>query len=185
MGLILNNLMQNIRLLEGLFDEKIIKIIKFFLLNKDKEFYLQEIVRETGVPLASVFRIVKKLVELQVVSEMHIKKFKLYKCADNENIHFLESFMKEGRRIIDNFAANAGKLENVEEVILYGQETEDKANVLLIGKNIISSEIKQLCSEFREKHKYIITDLCLEREQYAQMLRMGLYSGKKKTLFKK
>ena len=177
--------MQNIRLLEGLFDEKIIRVIKFFLLNREKEFYLQEVVRDTKVPLASVFRIVKKLVGLQIVTELHIKKFKLYKCSDNENITFLESFMKEGKRIIDSFASAAGSIENVEEVILYGKETEDKANVLLIGKGINSAAVKQICNEFREKHKYIITDLCLEREQYDQMLTMGLYSGKKKTLYKK
>jgi Fe2+ or Zn2+ uptake regulation protein len=177
--------MENVKLLEELFDKKILKIIKFFILNKGKEFYLQEISKQVDVPIATVFRIVGKLKELEIVREIRIKRFKLYKCAENENVLFLESFIKEGKRIIDNFVSIISKVKEVQEIILYGKETEDKANVLLIGKGINSNQIKQISAEFKEKYNYSITDLCLEREQYEQMSEMGLYSGKKKTLFKR
>ena len=57
------------KLLGELFDDKLLKIIKFFLMNKDKEFYLQEISKQAGVPIATVFRTIKKLKEL-VVSQL-------------------------------------------------------------------------------------------------------------------
>lgn len=177
--------MENVKLLEELFDGKILKVIKFFLLNKEKEFYLQEISKQAEVPIATVFRMVGRLKVLGIIEEIKIRKFKLYKCADNDSVRFLESFIKEGKRIIERFVSMAAKVENVEEIILYGKESEEKANVLLIGRNINSNQIKQICAEFKEKHNYSITDLSLEREQYEQMSRMGLYSGKKKILFKR
>ncbi|MCK5283592.1 MAG: hypothetical protein KAK00_09390 [Nanoarchaeota archaeon] len=177
--------MENVKLLEELFDKKIVGVIKFFLLNKDKEFYLQEISNSVKIPIATVFRIVGKLKEHRIVDEIRIKKFKLYRCADNENIAFLESFIKEGKRIIDNFVIIVSKVENVEEIILHGKETEDKANVLLMGKGINYNEIKKICVEFKEKYNYTINSLSLEREQYNQMSAMGLYAGNKKTLYKR
>ena len=95
--------MDNVKILEELFDSKVLKVIKFFLVNKDKEFYLQEISKQVGVPIATVFRMIKKLKGLKIIDEIKIKKFKIYKCADNDTIRFLESFIKEGKRIIDNF----------------------------------------------------------------------------------
>ena len=177
--------MEDIKILEGLFDKKILKIIKFFLMNKDKEFYLQEISNQVNVPIATVFRMIKKLKELKIIDEIKIKKFKLYKCADNKNITFLESFIKEGKRIIDNFVDSVIAKTNVEEIILHGSESENKANVLLIGSSVDSNEIKKLCAEFKEKYNYNITALTLEREQYGQMSSMGLYSGRKKLLFRR
>ena len=177
--------MENVKLLEELFDKKILKVIRFFLLNKEKEFYLQEISKQTGVAIATVFRMIGKLTELKIVEEIRIKKFKLYKCADNESVRFLEGFIKEGKRIIDNFVSVVSKVENVEEIILYGKENEEKANVLLIGKGINSNGIKRICAEFKEEYNYSITALPLEREQYDQMSSMGLYSGRKKALFRR
>ena len=176
--------MENIRLLESLFDPKLLRVIRFFLVNKGKEFYLQEIARQTTVPLATVFRIVQKLVSLGIIQEVSIKRFKLYVCRDNDSITFLESFMKEGKRIVDGFVAAASALSGVEEIISHGTESESKANILLIGNNVNSNETKRLTAEWKQKYDFSITLLTLEREQYNQMIRMGLYSGKKKILFR-
>ncbi len=175
----------NVKLLEELFDKKLLSIIKFFLLHKKKEFFLQEIAKETKVPLATVFRNMNKLLALQLVEEVKIKKFKLYRCAENDNIVFLESFLKEGKHIIENFAEAVSSISGIKEILLHGQEEEDRANILIIGSMVDSNEVKRICAEFKEKYDYNVTPLTLEREQYEQMSRMGLYSGKKKILFKR
>lgn len=177
--------MEHFQLLEELFDKKILKIIKFFLLNKGKEFYLQEISKNSNIPIATVFRLIKKLKQLSIIEEIKIKRFKLYRCGENENVTFLESFIKEGKRILDKFVSLASNLSNIEEIILYGKESEDKANVLLIGKNIDSNEVKKICAEIKDKYNFIINSLNLEKEQYEQMTAMGLYSSYKTTLFKR
>ncbi|MBD3164587.1 hypothetical protein GF323_05260 [Candidatus Woesearchaeota archaeon] len=175
----------NSQLLENLFDSKILRIIRLFLVNKERQFYLQEISKKASVPIASTFRIVRKLANLDIIREIRIRKFRLYQCANNENISFLETFLKQGKRIIDSFVGAVSKIGNIEQVILYGKEEEKKANILLIGRNIDSSRIKQVANDFKEKYSFIITYLCLEREQYEQMSAMGLYSGKKKMLFRR
>jgi predicted transcriptional regulator len=170
-------------LLEGLFDEKILKIIRFFILNKEKEFYLQEIAREANVPIATVFRNVRKLKDLGIIEEIAIKKFKLYRCANNDKAAFLERFLKGAKRVLEEFASRVGSLGNVEEVLLYGKDMPDKANVIIIGKGVDSNEVKRICSEFKERDNMTVTPLILEREQYEQINKMGLYSEQKRVIF--
>jgi len=177
--------MSNLNLLEELFDKKKLSILKFFLQNKDKEFYLRELSKETSIPIATTYRIVRKLVKLEILKEIKIKKFKLYKINESKDIEFLESFIKEGRRIIEMFVEKAKEIANIEGIIMHGEETETKANILLIGEGIDSNEIKKICAEIKEKYNFVITPLTLAKEQFEQMSRMGLYSGKKRVLFKK
>ncbi len=177
--------MENLNLLEELFDNKKLKVIKLFLQNKEKQFYLREIAKQTRVPIASTFRIVKKLMELELIKQIKINKFKLYKTADNDNIAFLETFLKEGKKMVQLFVEKVKELEGISSIILHGEETEEKANLLLIGTNIDSNEIKRICAEIKEQYKFAISPLTLTQEQFTQMSNMGLYSGKKTVLFRK
>jgi len=171
-------------LLENLFDPKLIKLIRFFLDNKEQDFYLQEIVKATKLPLATTYRQVKKLASLDIVEKHMIKHFTLYRCAATKEVLFLESFIKESPRLVERFVNEAITDPQVEEIILHGKQTEERANLLLIGKDINHQHIKELCSSFKERG-YTISVLQLEREQYEQMSAMGLYSGRKEQLFKR
>jgi len=177
--------MENLNLLEGLFDNKKLKVIKLFLQNKEKQFYLREIAKQTRVPIASTFRIIKKLMELELITQIKINKFKLYKTATNDNTVFLETFLREGKRIVQFFVEKAKELDGISSVILHGEETEEKANILLIGTNINSNELKRICAEIKEQYNFTISPLTLTQEQFTQMSNMGLYSGKKTVLFSK
>ncbi len=65
-------------LLANLFDKKTVEVLKKLLLKKDI-FYLRDISRETGVPLATTFRIVQKLVGMGLVGREQQDKFSWYK----------------------------------------------------------------------------------------------------------
>ena len=149
--------MENLNLLEELFDDKKLRIIKLFLQNKEKQFYLREISKQTKVPVASTFRIVKKLMGLELIKQIKVNKFKLYTAADNDNIAFLETFLKEGKKMVQLFVEKVRELEGISAIILHGEETEEKANLLLIGANIDSNEIKRICAEIKEQHKFVIS----------------------------
>lgn len=177
--------MSNLKILEELFDKKKLAMLKFFLQNKDKEFYLRELSKETSIPIATAYRIIKKLMELDIIIQIKIKKFKLYKLNHGKDIDFLESFLKEGKRVIEEFIEKARQINNIQGIIMHGDETETKANMLIIGENIDSNDIKKICAETKEKYSFIITPLTLTREQFEQMSNMGLYSGKKRVLFSK
>lgn len=175
--------MPEINFLEQLFDEKKLKILKLFLRDPGKEYYLREISRIANVSDASTFRIVNLLVSLNLVETIQIKKLKLYRIANNKNVKLLESFLKDDIRALETFLEEIRSVENVDKVILHGEEKPDRANILLIGNEIDSGRIKSIVAGIKESFNFTISTLTLEAEQYAQMSSMGLYSGKKKVLF--
>lgn len=67
-----------------LIDAKLLKILDLLLKNKDKYFHLHKIAQETKVPVSTVFRIVKKLVRLNLIEQTIIGKIKIYKIAHNQ-----------------------------------------------------------------------------------------------------
>jgi Fe2+ or Zn2+ uptake regulation protein len=173
------------RILEELFDNKILQILKLFFREKEKTFYLREITKLSNVPLATTYRIVNKLVHLQLIEIISIRKFKLYRLANNQKTQFLDSFLHEGKKLIQFFIDEITKIPEIEAVILHGKETEDKANMLVIGENIDPNAVKRVCGVVREQYSFTISTLTLTKEQFAQMSSMGLYSGKKKVLYSK
>jgi len=177
--------MEKTAFLEQLFDPKTIKIIRLFMEDNEKEYYLQEIAKEVKVPVASVFRIVNRMVSLDIVELVKIKRFKLYRLAQNEKVKFLESFLKEGKQIVEFFVDHVRKLDNVESIILHGKEMKDRANVLILGENVDQGEVKQICGDILSKYKFTVSTLVLSKEQFVQMTRMGLYSGEKRSLWRR
>ena len=175
--------MENKDILEQLIDQKIIKILRIFFENDKKQFYLREIAKNTGVSAASTFRLLNKLVQLKVIDQIMSAKFKTYLLSDNETTRFLGQLIKREKQILQVFITRVKIIPGMEEVILYGKEDKDKANVLLIGNNIEAGTIKDVCSGIKEEFNYTITPLMLNREQYDQMNKMGLYPDKKRILF--
>ncbi len=170
-------------IMASLFDKKIVKILKHFIKNEDSEFYLREISRQTNVSAASTYRILSKLAELDILEIREIKTAKLYKLKKNKIVDFLKSIMEID--VLEYFTERASKIKNVEEILLLGKKGKSKANVLILGNNINSIEIKNIISEIKEKHSFTINQMCLSREQYGQMSSMGLYPGEKKTLYRR
>ena len=95
--------MENLDILEQLFDKKILTVLRIFYENDSKEFYLREISKLTKVSLATTFRIVRKFVDLKLVTEIKIAKFKVYKLADNENTRFLGQMIKREKQALQVF----------------------------------------------------------------------------------
>lgn len=170
-------------LIEKLFDNKIVSILKFFLKNEDKEFYLREISRETKVSPASTYRILGRLVELDVLKLREIKTAKLYTLEKNKATEFLSSVMEVD--VVEQFVEQSSKLPGVEEIILLGEEKKDKANILVLGTDVDAAALKLLIGELKEKYGFSINQMTLARTQYEQMSDMGLYPGRKKILFRK
>ena len=177
--------MHDENLLENLFDQKSLNIIRLFLDDKTAEFYLREVSKESGVSVASTYRIINKLVDLNILNQIKIKKFKLYKLADNDNTKFLTGVLKEKARALDEFVQVAKKMSFIDEIILHGKEEKNKASLLLIGKDILASEIKILCGSIKHKYGFTVSSLSLTKDQYDQMSQMDLFPRMKKNLYRR
>jgi Fe2+ or Zn2+ uptake regulation protein len=177
--------MQPNELLPELFDKKILEIIKHLIDNPEQQFYLRELSRKTKVPVATTYRIVHKLSKLELVKEIRIKKFKLYQISQNKNVQFLASFLEEKRSAIAEFVEKASSVEGVMVIIRHGKETKDKANLLVIGRDVQQDKLQVLAGEIKDKYKFSIIYLTLTPQQYEQMSSMGLFPGKKDILYEK
>ena len=172
-------------LLESLFDKKILNILRLLINRKEQKFTLKEISKYSRVPLASTFRIINKLVLLEIIQVSRIKHLKIYSLSQNEKTRYLEIIIKENKTIIEEFIESINKIPGIQTVILHGKQEKDKAYILVIGENIESSLVRQAVVLIKEKHNFTITHLILDEDQYNQMAAMNLYSGKKEVLLQK
>lgn len=175
--------MEPSEILENLFDNKVLKIIKHFLKDEQREYYLREVSRHTRVSAASTYRILNRLHKMDLIEMREIKTMKLYKLSQNKNVEFIKSIMEVD--VLQFFVESASQIFNVEEILLLGLKAKSKSNVLLLGNNIDVSQIKQIIAEIKQKYDYTVNQMSLSREQYEQMSSMGLYPGTKKVLYKR
>ena len=174
--------MPSLDILEDIFDKKKLSVLRSFYNEPDKEFHLRELASITKVSVASTFRIMKKLKELGLITEVKAGKFKAYKLGDNENTRFLGQIVRKERQILQIFVTRAKSIEGLEEINLQGREDKDRANVMLIGSNIDNQAVKQLCADIKEQLNFIVSPLIVSREQFEQMSKM--YPIERKVLFR-
>ncbi len=177
--------MESQKILEALFDKKILVILKLFIKKKDQQFYLKEISKQSKVSLATTHRILNKLVNLDIIERTKIKHLKIYKLIDNEKTRYLEAVFEEKKTIIDEFVELASSIAGIKTIISSGREEKDKANLLIIGESIDNSLIREIIVKIKEKYNFTITHLVLTDSQYQQMAAMNLYPGKKEVLLEK
>lgn len=175
--------MEPAEIMTNLFDNKVVKIIKFFIKNDVTEYYLRELSRLTKVSPASTYRILNKLVALEILEVREIKTAKLYKLSKNKTVDFLKSIMEID--VIEYFVEIASKIVEIQEILLLGKKEKLKANVLVLGNNINPQDLKTITAEIKEKYDFTLNQMTLSKEQYEQMSSMGLYPGGKKVLYKK
>ena len=176
----LKNKMVKKEILSNLIDQKKAAILKLLINSKD-ELYLKEISEKSKVSLASTYRILQEFVNQEILERKEWKTSKTYKCKENDKIIFLRELFYEEFDGIGEFINAVEEFEGIQEIILHGARKKSKANVLLIGDNINADKVDEICDKIKEKG-FEITFMPLTKEQYAQMVKMGLYSGEKKIL---
>jgi DNA-binding transcriptional ArsR family regulator len=170
------------QLIEKLFDKKMIKILRLLINNPEKEFYLREISRQTKVPVATTFRIIKLLKEVELIDEKKNKYLKVYR-ANQKNISVFSELLEDKSSALREFVDYVSKLSGISQLILHGEEYKDKASIFIIGTNSDHEAINVKAVEIKEKFAFNIIHTFLSQNQYEQMTSMGLFSGKKVNLF--
>ena len=181
--------METVKALENLFDKKVLHILKLFLAKKEQTFYLQEVAKQCRVPIASTYRIVKRLTDLQILKITRFKHWKTYGLDDNDFTKYLETMFEEKHTVIDEFVVAVAGLPEVGRVIeLVGSDPKErkyKINVLVLGEGVPSDKVKEIVGTIKEKHNFTIVQTTLAYEQYEQLASMGLYTMKKNVLFER
>ncbi|MBN1275710.1 winged helix-turn-helix transcriptional regulator [Candidatus Woesearchaeota archaeon] len=169
------------QVLEDLLDRQLLKVLRLFINNPDQEFYLREIAKRAKVPPASTYRVVQRLLKLELIKEHRVKKFKFYRL--HEDAEFLADILADRKSAVQEFVEAIKQDPNITMVVLHGKEERTKANLLIMGTHIDQELIRTAALQAKETYGFNIIHLTLDPDQYNQMSSMGLYPGKKVILY--
>jgi hypothetical protein len=179
------------KLLESLFDKKILLILKLFVQKKEQTFALQEVAKQCRVPIATTFRIVNKLHALELIKITRFKQWKVYGLAESDQTKYLEKLFEETHSVLDEFVETVSKLPGVSRIVeILGTDPKErkyKVSVLVIGESFPDPQaIKELVAKIKEKYNFTIMPMSLSFDLFDQQAAMGLYTGRRmSTLFEK
>jgi len=176
------NLMDKKKVLETLFDRKIIKILRLFINNPAKEFYLREISRMAKVSPATTHRILKSLKELELVLEKKDRYLKLY-FANQKNLAMFSELLEDKSAALREFVEVASQVLGIKQILLHGDADKDRASIIIVGEGVNQEMINSKVVELKERFAFTIIYTLLSPDHYDQMSSMGLISGKKVTLY--
>ncbi len=148
------------------------------LANANEELSLKEIVQKSNVPAASAHRILQELAALQLVHRREWKSSKVYSLSKEESLKELFHEEYDG---VQEFVQALEGVSGIQHLILHKVGKEGKANIFVLGQELDAVKIEDACSKVREKGSDI-SYLTLTKQQYDQMMKMGLYEGEKKVL---
>ena len=167
----------------GLMDSKTVAVLGVFIKNPTNEYCLNEVTGASKVPIATTHRILRRLIKQNLVGFNKIKSLRLYKLNDGDASAYLSSLFEDSDAHINEFVELIRHDPNIESIMQYGKETKDRINLLVIGRNVNPEPIKMNVYNIKEKYGITLNTLVLEPAQFEQMADMGLYSGRKRTLF--
>ncbi len=161
--------MERSNLLCMLFDDKTVAVLKKLLVKKDI-FYLRDLSKESGVSLATTYRIVQRLKDLGIVQKKQQDKYSLYELTRSASIfeqvyNLIIGTLPEPSKV---FIAKLGAIGKFKFHI-----TKDKT-VFVIGDptkiDILNEASIEVEAETGTKVKYVLlTDI-----QFKQMQEIGL-----------
>ncbi len=77
-----------------LIDKKVVAILRVLIHHPNELYHLQKISQSAKVPLGTTFRIVNKLVKLEIVSVILVGKLKLYRLKKDKKMEVLKQLIQ-------------------------------------------------------------------------------------------
>ena len=158
-----------------LFDIKTVKVIEV-LLTKRGRFYLRDLSRESGVSLATTFRIVQKLKNVDIVYKDGKEKIEFYELDRNStNFSVLKDiFMESEKKPGEIIKQELHNIHGLEPRIYYDRSNENK--IIVISSLTEKGEIEKIKDKFGEELKIVL----FSNSQFIEMKNAGFV--KRKTL---
>ena len=80
-------------LLKGLVDDKLLRILILFINNPDELYHINKVAKNANVPLTTTFRLIKDLLDNNIIEAIKISKFKVYKLSKNQKTKSLKKLI--------------------------------------------------------------------------------------------
>ncbi len=164
--------MERTEVLAGLFDQKTVKILEKLLIKKDI-FYLRELSKESGVSLATTFRIVQKLISIGLAQKTQQGKFTIYNLKRSAPI-FSEVYNVIVGQEIDPIAVlkkNLKESSPSQPILIYVLKGGKKVFII---SDIDAKHIENLGKTIQNKTGIKLDLLSISSDQFSKMQDMGL-----------
>lgn len=167
-------------LLSNLFDKKTVEVLKKLLL-KQGNFYIRDLSKETGVPLATTYRIVQKLTSLGIVEKKEMDKFVFYSVKkDSPTYHEVHTLV---------FGTSSDPIELFKLTMkerhagAFSAYKDKDGKIFIVSDLIKEADVAEIASyvfgKTQIKPNYIVTT----RDFFQKMQDMNLVSKDKLTIF--
>ena len=142
----------NTKQMESLFTSKTrVALLKLFFLNKDREFYIREIEKETGISIGPIQHEIKNLVDIGIVNTRKSGQ-RIYYSVNKSHIIYEEmlSIIKKSMGIVHKLREILQR-EDIYCAFIYGsyatgKDTEESDIDLMIIGDITSKQVSKLLS---------------------------------------
>ncbi len=163
-------------LLGKIFDIKTVQVIKV-LLTKRGRFYLRDLSRESGVSLATTYRIVQKLKAIGIVYKDGKEKIEFYELDRNsDNFAIIkEIFFESEQKPAEIIKKTLHEIHGLEPRIYYEKTNENK--IIVVSSLTEKKEIHNLKEKLDEEVKVVL----FSNSQFIEMKNAGFIKSKTLT----
>ena len=167
-------------LLKRLFDRKTVLVLSY--LQGRKSLQIRETAREINIPVATVFRIFKKLESIELIKGIPVGAFKIYTVNNASKAYALVEKLIPKLKPLELFTKEI--LANKVEQVLLLDEGEDRASIMVIGE-VKQSRAQEITEKIKAEHAFSIKALVLSQSQYDNLEALSAKPVPKRTLYKK
>ncbi|HDP73337.1 MAG TPA: hypothetical protein ENN46_00045 [Candidatus Woesearchaeota archaeon] len=170
-------------ILNDLVDEKIISILKVFVKEPSKNFYLKEISDLSKVSIATTFRLLKFFVEKKYIDEKSYGPQRLFSLSKSQKGKLIADAMSSRQKPLEVLMGYLSQVSGIIKVYLYGKVTEEAASLIILGDNVSPQAVEQAAKKLFEETGFQVKFMILSESQFEQMSKMGMYADERKQVY--
>ena len=160
-------------LLGKIFDIKTVKVIEA-LLTKRGRFYLRDLSRESGVSLATTYRIIQKLKKIDIVYKDGKEKIEFYELDRNSKnfIILKDIFVESTQKPAELVKQELHNIHGLEPRIYYEKSNENK--IIVVSSLTEKKDIDKIRNVLDEEIKIVL----FSNSQFIEMKNAGFVKSK-------
>jgi predicted transcriptional regulator len=164
------------QLLSSLFDKKTVDVLRKLLL-KSGNFYIRDLSKETGVPLATTFRIIQKLASIGLVQKQEVDKFVFHSVNKNAEIY------REIHNLV--FGTSNDPIELFKTTLkerfggAYSAYQDRDKKIFIVSDILKDAQVNELASFIYQRTEVKPNYILVTRDFFQRMQEMGLLQKEK------
>ena len=166
--------------LSKVFDRRTISVISE--IHDKKIVGIRETARKTSLPVATVYRIFKKLENVGMLKKEKIVSAHVYSINHESKFYFMMDKLMQKKHPLELFTELASN-EKADQVLLL-DEGENMASVMVVGE-IRPSKANEIADSIKKEHGYSIKVFPLNQAQFESMESLNMKPVPKRVLFKR